>query len=243
MKIILQKYIAEAGHCSRRQAEELIRAGKVKINRRLAGLGTRVDNNDEIKINGKMLGLAKPKIYIKLNKPNGYVCTSRRFKSEKNIFDFIKIRQRLFTVGRLDKDSRGLVLLTNDGDLTQKLAHPKFEHEKEYEVKIKNFSNSAGKQSKKIKKAEDIVGSLNKGVDIGEGDGVVKAEAIKFLGDNKFRIVLTQGKKRQIRRMFKAIGFEVKDLSRTRIGGLKLGSLKEGETELLKREEIKKILN
>jgi pseudouridine synthase len=233
MKVILQKYIAEAGHFSRRQAEELIRASKVKINGEIAELGMRADENDEIKVNGKLLGLAKQKIYIKLNKPIGYVCTSRRFKGEKNIFELIKTRQRLFAVGRLDKESRGLVLLTNDGDLSQKLAHPKFEHEKEYVVSIKN-------EELRIKN-EDIIKIFKSGVDIGEGDGIVKVKDAEFLGDDKFKVVLTQGKKRQVRRMFKKIGLEVEDLLRTRIGNLKLGSLEEGRTELLSGEDVKKI--
>jgi pseudouridine synthase len=233
MKVILQKYIAEAGYFSRRQAEELIRASKVKINGKVAKLGMRAGDDDEIKVNGKLLGLAKQKIYIKLNKPIGYVCTSRRFKGEKNIFELIKTRQRLFAVGRLDKESRGLVLLTNDGDLSQKLAHPKFEHEKEYVVSIKN-------EELRIKN-EDIIKIFKSGVDIGEGDGIVKVKDAEFLGDDKFKVVLTQGKKRQVRRMFKKIGLEVEDLLRTRIGNLKLGSLEEGRTELLSGEDVKKI--
>ncbi len=233
MKIILQKHIAEIEHFSRRQAEELIRAGKVEINGQTAELGMRTDEQDEIKIDGEKIGLAKPKIYIKLNKPIGYVCTSRRFKGEKNIFDLIKTRQRLFAVGRLDKGSRGLVLLTNDGDLAQKITHPSFEHEKEYVAEIK---------SEQIDES-NILNKFKLGIDIGEGDGRVKAKDIKFLGDNKFQIILIEGKKRQIRRMFKAIGFEVEDLSRTRIGNLKLGDLEEGKSELLKSDEVKKFLN
>ncbi len=237
MKVVLQKYIAEVEHFSRRQAEELIRAGKVVVNGQPAELGMRADNDDEVKINGEKIGLAKQKIYIKLNKPIGYVCTSRRFKGEKNIFDLIKTRQRLFAVGRLDKNSRGLVLLTNDGDLAQKLAHPKFEHEKEYEIKIKN-------QNAECKKINDekVINIFKKGVDIGDGDGIVKVKDVKYLSDNKFRIILTEGKKRQIRRMFKLFGIEVEDLVRMRIGNLKLGDLEEGKTEPLKNDELKNIL-
>jgi len=231
MKIVLQKFIAESGYCSRRQAEELIRLGKVLVNGELAELGMKADEKDEVKVRGKRIAINKEKIYIILNKPKDYTCTNRKFEGEKNVFDLIYAPERLFIVGRLDKDSRGLILLTNDGDLTQKLTHPKFEHEKEYEVEIFEFSNS------RIFKPDGIVKELKKGIDIGDGDGVVRAKNARYLGDNKFKVILTEGRKRQIKRMFRALGCEVKDLVRVRIGKTELGDLPEGKYKFI--QEIK----
>ena len=245
MKIILQKYIAESGYCSRRKAEELIRQGKVTVGGKKAELGMSVDRAGvEVRIDGEKLALAKEKIYIKLNKPKGYTCTNRNFKDEKNVFDLlsrasvetgVETRQclvstmRLHVVGRLDKQSRGLVLLTNDGELTQRLTHPSYEHEKEYVAQIATAYGELG--------IDKIINAFKKGVDIGEGDGIVKVKEIRHAGGDKFKLILTEGKKRQIRRMFNALGYEVIDLVRTRIGKLKLGNLKEGEWERIKAIE------
>ena len=139
MKIILQKIIALSGYSSRRKAEELIREERVKVNGITALIGEKANPiEDKITINGRLISGTEEKIYIILNKPVGYTCTNRSFPNEKNIFNLVDLPNRLFAVGRLDKDSRGLVLITNDGDLTQKLSHPKFESEKDYEVKIRD---------------------------------------------------------------------------------------------------------
>ncbi len=232
MKIVLQKFIAESGHCSRRNAEELIRQGRVFVNGERAELGMKVDETDEVKVNKTRVASAAKKVYIILNKPKGYTCTNRQFEGEKNVFDLIGIDERLFVVGRLDKDSRGLVLLTNDGDWAQKLAHPKYEHEKEYIVEIFNFQFS-------IFKTEKIIKEFTKGINIGDGDGIVKVKEVKYLGKSKFKVVLTEGKKRQIRRMFKAVGCEIKDLVRVRIGKIELGSLQEGKFKRINNDDIK----
>ncbi len=224
--MLLQKYIAQSGYCSRRKAEELIKQGRVILNGKIAKIGDKVDKGDQVIIQGKEIKLPKEQIYIILNKPKGYVCTSRKFKKEKNVFDLLPTKEKLSLAGRLDKDSRGLVLLSNDGDLIQKLTHPRYEHEKEYIVKIKNEQNL----SQSI-----IIEKFIKGIDIGEGDGIVCAKEIKCLGNNKFRIILTSGKKRQIRRMFKALNCEVLDLERIRIGNIKLGKLKSGEWKKIKK--------
>ncbi|RLC37994.1 pseudouridine synthase [Candidatus Falkowbacteria bacterium] len=229
MKIVLQKYIAESGFCSRRRAEELIRQKKVKVNNEIAELGTRVSEKDEVVIEGKEIKLIKKKIYIILNKPAGYTCTNRKFKGEKNIFELVDVKERLYTVGRLDKNSHGLVLLTNDGDLTEQLTHPRFEHEKEYLVKLKVKSEKF--------KVEEIIKSFRKGVDIGENE-IGKAKNVEYLGDDKFRIILTEGKKRQIKRMFGALNLEVADLKRIRISSVKLGNLKRGKWIYLEKNEI-----
>lgn len=233
MKIILQKAIAESGYSSRRKAEELIRKGEVSVNGRLAFIGEQADpETDKITVRGRLISKPEKKVYIILNKPLGYTCTNRRFANEKNIFDLVDSPVRLFAVGRLDKDSRGLVLLTNDGDLTQKISHPKFEHEKEYEVKIRD----------EVTNSELVIKNLLKGIDIGGGDGAVKAVRAKYLQNGLFRITLNEGKKRQIRRMFEALGTKVIDLKRISLSGLDLGNLPEGKWDYLDREEVANLL-
>jgi pseudouridine synthase len=232
MNIILQKIIAQSGYASRRQAEQMVRSGQVKVNGLVAAPGTMADPKlDRITIKNKLIGEEEKKIYIKLNKPEGYTCTNRSFPGEKNIFELINVRERLFAIGRLDKNSRGLVLLTNDGDLTQNLAHPKFEHEKIYEVKV----------SGEIKNDRAVMGHFLKGIDIGEGDGIVKAKKIEYLQNNLFIITLNEGKKRQIRRMFRELGIGVADLKRTELGGLKLGGLPEGTWAYLTPAEVNRL--
>lgn len=229
MKIILQKYIASAGYCSRRQAEQLIRNKRVKVNGGIAELGQAADNNDQIEIDGKRLKADQEKIYIKLNKPAGYVCTNRKFPGEKNIFDLVDIDEKLFVVGRLDKESHGLIILTNDGDWAQTIMHPRYEHEKQYLARIK---------SHEAKFMSGLFFDLEKkfiaGIDIGEGDGIAKAKKMKYIDNDSFEIILTEGKKRQIRRMFRAVSLEVIDLKRIRIGKIELGGLKSGEWENFK---------
>ncbi|MFH1233577.1 MAG: pseudouridine synthase [Patescibacteria group bacterium] len=225
---ILQKFISSSGFCSRRQAEALIKIGKVNVNGKIAEPGQTVNQDDMVEIDGKKLELPKEKIYIKLNKPVGYVCTNRRFKREKNIFELLPAKMNnLIISGRLDKNSHGLVILTNDGDWVEHLVHPRYEHEKEYCVKIYNLQFAS-------LKPEEIIKKLLSGVDIGEDEGIVKVKEIKYLGDNKFKIILTEGKKRQIRRMFKAIGLEVVDLARIRIGDIKLENIEEGKWKFFK---------
>ncbi|MCK4540503.1 rRNA pseudouridine synthase [Candidatus Parcubacteria bacterium] len=249
IKIVLQKFIANAGYCSRRKAEELIRLGRVKVNNKIAELGMKVSENDKVKIGDESIVLPKEKIYIILNKPIGVTCTNKKFKGEKNIFELLPDEfKNLHVVGRLDKNSRGLVLLTNDGDLTMRMTHPKFGHEKKYLIQLRikpRFAEATrGKNeelhtSSEYRRIKEIVGGFLKGIDIGEGDGLVKAKKIRYLEKNRFEIVLTEGKKRQIRRMFKAIGLEVADLKRVAIGDVELGNLKEGLWKNLSSGEIK----
>jgi len=243
VSIILQKFIADSGACSRRKAEELIRLGAVKVNGAPGELGMRVSEDDEVTVLGKKIALAKIKTYIKLNKPEGYACTSTKVAGEKNVFDLVRTKERLVIVGRLDKNSRGLVLLTNDGELTQKITHPSFEHEKVYKVRIKSAQGgSAMGGNFKEEEVEKIINNFKNGIDIGEGDGIVKAKNIRFLGNGRFEIILTSGKKRQIRRMFKMLGYEVVDLLRTQIASLKLGSLQEGKWQKLNEQEVNDLI-
>lgn len=223
MKTVLQKYIAQSGNYSRRQAEELVRLGKVNVNGMVAELGMKVDEDDRVEIGRKVVRPIEEKIYIKLNKPRGYTCTNRQFDAEKNVFELLDEEYKgLHIVGRLDKNSHGLVIITNDGEFTAKMTHPRYEHEKEYLIRIKN-DEFDGKM---------IIKKFSEGVDIGDGDGVVKVKHIEQLGDKMFKIILTEGKKRQIRRMFEAVGYVVSDLERVRIGNIVLGDLKAREWEL-----------
>jgi len=228
MKIVLQKYIADSGYCSRRKAEEFIRSGKVSVNKKKAELGMRVDDGDEVILEGQKIGEKKNNIYIALNKPVGYTCTNRKFKGEKNVFDLVETTERLFIVGRLDKDSQGLVLLSNDGDLAQVMTHPSFEHEKKYLVEV----------DKPVEEAQKIIRNFNKGVDIKDGDGIVWAKNTKHLGGKLFEIILVEGKKRQIRRMFATQGMEVKKLTRISMGKLKIGKLETGKWKVINKNQI-----
>lgn len=232
MKIILQKIIAASGQSSRRQGEKLIRSGRVQVNGAKAVIGDMADiEEDVITIDGRALKAPAAPIYIKLNKPAGYTCTNRPFPGEKNIFTLVNVPERLFAVGRLDKNSRGLVLLTNDGALTQNLTHPRFQHGKIYEVRIVPANYQP----------ETIIAKFKKGIDIGENDGIVRAVNIQYLQNNLFIITLNEGKKRQIRRMFEALNLKVKDLRRTQIGELSLGKLAEGQWIYLSPSEISQL--
>lgn len=245
-KIPLQKFIADAGYCSRKQAEEMLRRSAegnkhiILVNGISVGPGIRVDENDDVRVDGKKLELPKQKVYIKLNKPDGYTCTTREFNNERNILSLLQdggegskllSEYRLLIVGRLDKNSRGLIILTSDGDLGQRLTHPKFKHRKIYEVVIKQ----------KDYDGKEVENRFVQGVDIGEEAGIVKAEKATHLGNKKFEIILTRGKKRQIRRMFNVLGLAVTDLVRVGVDELRLGDLKEGEWRHLTQEEVEKL--
>ena len=237
-KIVLQKFIANAGYCSRRKAEECIRSGQVKVNNKIAELGMKVSSDDKIEIGNKLIELPKEKIYIILNKPVGVTCTNRKFKNEKNVFELLPDEfKNLHVVGRLDKNSRGLVLLTNDGDLTMRMTHPRFGHEKKYMVQL-SIMNYQLHPSSEHKRIDQIIDNFLKGIDIGDGDGIVKAKNIKYLEKDKFEIILTEGKKRQIRRMFKKIGLKVSDLQRVAIEEIELGGLNEGKWKKLKSGDL-----
>lgn len=234
MADILQKFIASSGLCSRRKAEELIRKGQVFINGKRAELGMRAGEDDEVKVEGRKIKNKKDKIYIKMNKPAGYVCTNKSFSNEKNVFDLLKdLKKRLFIVGRLDKGTRGLVLLTNDGDITQRITHPRYGHEKEYVLKADGIYerfdiNKFLKACKKGFEAQEI--------------GKVNMKNIEYLGDGRFKAVLVQGKKRQIRKMFEEFGLKVNELKRIRINKLRLGDLPEGRWEYLTKKEINDLM-
>ncbi len=227
--IVLQKYIAQSGFCSRREAEELIRTGKVTVQGKRAELGMYAQGGEEIRVRGQAIQVKTTHTYIALNKPKGYTCSNRVFPGERNIFELIGEKGKLFSIGRLDKDSRGLIIVTSDGDLDNYLSHPRYGHEKEYEVQTDRI---------RAEEEEDIVRSLKKGVNIGEEDGIAKAKRVQYLQNGRFIITLTTGKKRQIRRMLGALEHDVLDLKRISFAELKLGSLEEGKWRHLDEKEI-----
>lgn len=213
--IRLQKFIAQSGICSRRHAEELIVNGKVMVNdRTIKKLGTQVDpHKDTIKAHGKIVKPEEKKLYIIFHKPKGYETTSAKVK--KSIFDLIKTRERVFPVGRLDKDSSGLLILTNDGEYANKMMHPRYEHEKEYLVDIAHPLKL--EELKRLERGVLILGKKT------------SPAKIRVLSPRRLSIVIHEGMNRQIRRMLEAVNNQVVELKRVRVGGIKLGKLKEGE--------------
>ncbi len=225
--IRLNKYLAQQGVASRRAVDVLIAEGKISVNgQTVQELGTKVDpTKDKILVDGKAVKVAERLVYILLNKPEGYVASAQKTEQDPEIvLDLVKVPERVFPVGRLDKDSSGLILLTNDGDLTLKLTHPRYESEKEYEVTVRKTITP------------EIVGKLEKGVSLfGAPTNPMK---VTLLGPSHMRLVLTEGKNRQIRRICQKLGINVITLKRIRIKTLKLGELSLGHWRYLKPEEI-----
>jgi 23S rRNA pseudouridine2605 synthase len=220
-KINLTQAIAQSGLCSRRQAEELIRAGSVQVNGIVAILGLKVDpDHDQIEVNNQPIAHADEKVYYLVNKPIGYTCTLGDVHAEQKVTDLVPALPRVWPVGRLDKDSRGLIILTNDGDLTYQLTHPKFEHQKEYLVTLNKAIES------------DLLLKLERGVKLEEG--LARADSLEKVSPTKLSIIIHQGWKRQIRRMLEACDYQVVDLIRTRVGKIRLENLKNGEYEQVK---------
>jgi len=226
-KIRIQKFLSEAGVCSRRQAEEYIKKELIKVNdETIRELGTKIDpEKDIIKFNDKVVK-KEDYIYILLNKPVGYV-SSFYHKGKKTLSDLIKIKEHLGYAGRLDEYSEGLMLLTNDGNLINRLTHPRHEHEKEYLVETKEPIPDA------------VINRLEKGIMLFEGR--TNPVSIKRRDSNKFLITLKEGKNRQIRRMLQIVKITTKKLKRVRIGNLVLGSLKPGMYRYLEEEEVKNL--
>ena len=228
--IRLQKFISDSGITSRRKAEELITEGKVKVNGVIAALGCKVDETkDVVEVNGKKISLNEKKVYILLNKPAGYLSSVTDDRGRKTVIDLIGIKERIFPVGRLDYDTEGLLLLTNDGEFTYKVTHPKFEIKKTY---IATLDKSPDWERIKI---------LNEGVEI--EDYVATANELSILDEEKREVLIaiSQGKNRQVRKMFEKTGYTVKKLKRVSIGGIRLGNLKKGQWRELTLREAEKI--
>jgi pseudouridine synthase len=225
----LQKFLSSAGYCSRRRGEVYIQEGKVKVNGRIVTeLGTKVNpEKDRIEVEGHRLTNRQPAIYIALNKPEGYV-TSCSQTNEKLVIDLIGISERIYPIGRLDKDSTGLLLLTNDGRIHHRLLHPSFDHEKEYDVTVaQNISDEA------LKTMADGM------VILGQKTRPAK---IRRLSPKRFRIRLKEGKNRQIRRMVTKTGNHVLRLKRISFANIRLGNLAEGTWRYLNSKEKQRLL-
>lgn len=224
----LNKYISETGICSRREADGWIEAGRVTINGQPALLGTQVGTGDVVCVDGRPIGVAKQHIYIALNKPVGIICTTERHVAG-NIVDFVRHRERIFPIGRLDKDSEGLILLTNHGDIVNEILRSENDHEKEYLVTVD-------------RPVTDIfLNGMAGGVRI--LGTVTKPCRIVRVGPSTFRIILTQGLNRQIRRMCSFFGYKVQRLQRVRIMNITLGKLKTGQWRELDDMEVRGLLH
>jgi len=223
----LNKFISETGVCSRREADKWIEAGRVTCNGKSAVLGTRVDAGDEVCVDGLPIGVKTKPIYIALNKPTGITCTTESH-IEDNIVDLIGHPQRIFPIGRLDKDSEGLILLTNDGDIVNEILRSENNHEKEYLVTVdRPITDLALKM-------------LGDGVKImGE---TTKPCTVSRIDRQSFRMILTQGLNRQIRRMCSALGYKAQRLKRVRIMHIELGNLGLGKWRYLTDQELKRLL-
>ena len=224
----LNKFLSRSGVCSRRKADEYIESGRVSVNGNIVReLGVKVKDTDVIAVDKNEVDKTEEKIYIKLNKPVGFVSTAKEQFGRPCVTDLVKITVRLYPVGRLDMFSEGLIILTNDGDFVNKVIHPTQHVKKTYEVTL----------STKI--SENDIESLKNGIDIG---GYITKEAfVNKIKDNVIEIIISEGKNRQIRKMCEALGYKVVKLKRTKIGQLSLGSLKPGEYERLDERDIKKI--
>ncbi|MCI3938697.1 23S rRNA pseudouridine(2604) synthase RluF [Chryseobacterium aahli] len=208
-KTRINKYLSEVGFCSRRAADKLLEEGRIKINGKVPELGTKVSDEDIVEVDGKPIRENEESpIYIAFNKPVGIVCTTDTKREIDNIIEYINHPKRIFPIGRLDKPSEGLILLTNDGDIVNKILRGKNNHEKEYLVRVDKPLNS-----KFLEKMRNGVPIL---------DTVTKKCEVERIDDMTFRIVLTQGLNRQIRRMCEFLGYEVKKLKRIRIMNIKL---------------------
>ena len=225
-EVRLNKYISETGFCSRREADKLIEQGRVKIDGVKASTGMKVSKGQSVYVDGKPLKVENELVYIALNKPVGITCTTES-KIKGNIVDFINHEKRIFPIGRLDKDSQGLIFMTNDGDIVNKILRAGNNHEKEYIVTV----------NKPI--TDEFVKGMSNGVPI--LGTVTKKCLVKKESKNSFRIILTQGLNRQIRRMCEYFGYEVKKLERIRIMNVSLGNLKMGSWRYLTKKELAEI--
>lgn len=228
-KTRINKYLSEVGFCSRREADKLLEQGKITINGKIPELGTKVSDEDEILVEGRSIRKTEEQaVYIALNKPIGIVCTTDTQREKNNIVDFVNHPKRIFPIGRLDKPSEGLILLTSDGDIVNKILRARNNHEKEYIVRVDRPITP--KFLQKMRSGVPILGTVTKNCEVEQLDAL------------SFRIVLTQGLNRQIRRMCEFLGYEVKKLKRIRIMNIKL-DVPVGKWRNLTDEELASLNN
>ncbi|WP_270167158.1 23S rRNA pseudouridine(2604) synthase RluF [Paenibacillus sp. SYP-B4298] len=218
----INKFISETGFCSRREADKLVEGGRVTINGVTAELGSQAEHGDDVRVDGTRIGAHKQHVYIALNKPVGIVSTTEMHVKE-NIVDFVKHQERIFPIGRLDKDSEGLILLTNDGDIVNRILRAEGKHDKEYIVTV----------DKPV--TPSFVKGMSEGVRV-LGSMTLPCQVTR-IGERTFRIILNEGRNRQIRRMCSAFGYQVRRLKRVRIMNIELGTLPSGKWRDLTAEE------
>lgn len=229
-EVRINKFIADAGICSRRNADKLIEEGRVTVNGKVVENGVKVTKKDKIYIDGKPIKGADSRVYLLFNKPIGVVCTADK-KEKNNIIDYISYQTRIMYAGRLDKESEGLMLMTNDGDLIDALMRAKNRHEKEYIVTVNSPID------------KNFIYELRNGVYLEELDVTTRKCKASIIDSTSFRITLTEGHNRQIRRMCEALGKEVTALKRVRIVNLLLGDLALGKYRNLTREEMQTLFS
>ncbi|GGG26468.1 23S rRNA pseudouridine(2604) synthase RluF [Paenibacillus abyssi] len=222
----INKFISETGYCSRREADKLVESGRVTINGVKAELGSQAELGDDVRVDGKRIGTQRQHVYIALHKPVGITSTTETHV-KGNIVDFVGHKERIFPIGRLDKDSEGLILMTNDGDIVNRILRAEGHHEKEYIVTVDRPITAA------------FVKGMSEGVKV-LGSLTLPCK-VTALSDRVFRIVLTEGRNRQIRRMCSAFGYQVRKLKRIRIMNIELGSLPTGRWRDLTAEELQKL--
>lgn len=226
----INKYIASCGICSRRKADELISQGKVEINGQVVtDMGHKVDINDIVKINGKLITKEEEKVYIVLNKPKGYVTTSSDQFNRKNVIDLINENVRVYPIGRLDMYTEGILLLTNDGEFANAIMHPRNKIEKTYVVTTDTNIN------------QGQIDKLKNGVDI--GDYITKPAKVRIISKDKIEIIISEGKNRQVRRMCDAVEINLLNLKRIKIGNIELGKLQTGKYRYLTNKEKQSMIN
>lgn len=228
-EIRLNKYLSEKGICSRREADRLVEAGKVLVDGKPAVMGMKIHPGQSVECNGKVVGGKVKPVLLVVNKPRGIVCTTSDKDRAVNIVEFLDYPSRIYPVGRLDKDSEGLLLMTNQGDLVNKIMRARNAHEKEYMVTV----------DKPLTKA--FLKAMAEGVPI--LDTVTRPCNIRAVGVREFRIILTQGLNRQIRRMCEYLGYQVQTLKRVRIMNIRLGNLKTGDFRKVTSEEYQQLLS
>ncbi len=223
----INKYLSEVGFCSRRAADKLIDAGRITINGKIPEMGTKISEDDEVRVDGKLISKTKKKnVYIAFNKPVGIVCTTDTRVEKNNIIDYINYPSRIFPIGRLDKPSEGLIFLTDDGDIVNKILRARNNHEKEYIVRVnKPITN-------------DFIKKMRNGIPI--LDTITKKCFVEQVNTNSFKIILTQGLNRQIRRMCEYLDYRVTKLKRVRIMNVSL-DLPVGKWRDLTTEELKEV--
>ena len=228
MSTRINKYLSEVGYCSRRAADKLIDEGRVTINGLVPEMGSKVEASDEVRVDGEVVGTRKKKhVYLALNKPVGIVCTTDTRVEPDNIIDFMKYPSRIFPIGRLDKMSEGLILMTDDGDIVNKILRARNNHEKEYIVKVDKDITSS------------FIQDMSNGVPI--LGTITRKCVVEQLTDRSFRIILTQGLNRQIRRMCEHFGYRVRKLQRIRIMNIKLDQ-PVGKWRELSKSEMSELL-